>query len=156
MRLTMPESKKILATNRKAFHDYELGERYEAGIALLGSEIKSVRAGQMNLRESYVAVQGNELWLVNAHIAPYDLARDNHDPRRPRKLLLHKKQIAALSRKVQERGYTILPLQVYLVKGRAKVEIAPGRGRRQYDKRKVLAEKESQRDIERALRERQR
>ncbi len=152
----MPEARKVLATNRKAYHDYELGERYEAGIALLGSEIKSVRAGQMNLRDSYVAVEGHELWLINAHISPYDLARENHDPRRPRKLLLHKKQIAELGKKVQERGYTILPLQVYLVKGRAKVEIAPGRGRRQYDKRKVLAEKESERDIARALRERQR
>ncbi len=150
------EQKKYLATNRKAFHDYELGEHYEAGLALLGSEIKSVRAGQMNLRDSYVQPKNGELWLMNAHIAPYEQARDNHEPRRPRKLLLHKKEIAQLTARSQERGYTIIPLHVYLVRGRAKLELATGRGRKMYDKRKVMAEKESQRDIARALRERQR
>lgn len=148
--------RKNLATNRKALHEYELGQRYEAGLALLGSEIKSVRAGQVSLQDSYVAVERGELWLMNAHIAPYELARDNHEPRRPRKLLLHTKEIAELASRAVERGYTIVPLHVYLVRGRAKIEIAPGRGRRQYDKRHVLAEKESRREVERALRERQR
>ncbi len=152
----MAEDRKVVANNRKAYHDYELGERFEAGIALLGSEIKGVRAGQMSLRDAYVAPQGRELWLFNAHIPPYDPARENHDPRRPRKLLLHKKEIAELISRATERGFTLVPLQVYLVRGRAKVELAPGRGRKQYDKRRVLAKKETERDIARALRERER
>jgi len=148
---------KIVATNRKATHDYSIEDRFEAGIALLGTEIKSVRAGQANLREGYVQVRGDELWLVNTHIAPYDPAgRQGHDPLRPRKLLLHRKEIARLLSRVQERGYTIIPLKIYLKNRRAKVEVALARGKRQYDKRETIAKREAGRQIERALKERNR
>jgi SsrA-binding protein len=146
---------KIVATNRKATHDYSIEDRFEAGIALLGTEIKSIRAGQANLREGYVQVRGDGLWLVNTHIAPYDPAgREGHDPLRPRRLLLHRKEIAKLLSRVQERGYTIIPLKIYLKNRRAKVEIALARGKRQYDKREVIAKREAGRQIERALKER--
>jgi len=148
---------KIVATNRKATHDYSIEDRFEAGIALLGTEIKSMRAGQANLREGYVQVRGGELWLVNTHIAPYDPAgREGHDPLRPRKLLLHRKEIIRLLSRVQERGYTIIPLKIYLKNRRAKVEIALARGKRQYDKREAIAKREAGRQIERALKERSR
>jgi len=151
-----PESGiKIIATNRKAVHDYALEDRFEAGVALLGTEIKSIRAGQANLREGYVQARGGELWLVNVHIAPYELAgRESHDPRRPRKLLLHRKEIARLLSRVQERGYTIIPLKIYLKNRRAKVEIALARGKRQYDKREAIAKREVERQIRRTLKER--
>jgi SsrA-binding protein len=146
---------KIVATNRKATHDYSIEDRFEAGIALLGTEIKSIRAGQANLREGYVQVRGDGLWLVNTHIAPYDPAgREGHDPLRPRRLLLHRKEIAKLLSRVQERGYTIIPLKIYLKNRRAKVEIALAHGKRQYDKREVIAKREAGRQIERALKER--
>ena len=120
---------KIVATNRKATHDYTIEDRFEAGLVLLGTEIKSVRAGQANLREGYVQVRGHELWLVNTHIAPYDPAgREGHDPLRPRKLLLHRKEIVRLLSRVQEHGYTIIPLKIYLKDRRAKIEIALARG----------------------------
>jgi SsrA-binding protein len=148
---------KIVATNRKATHDYAIEDHFEAGIALLGTEIKSIRAGQANLREGYVQVRGTELWLVNTHIAPYDPAgREGHDPLRPRKLLLHHKEIAKLLTRIQERGYTIIPLKLYLKNRRAKVEIALARGKRQYDKRETIAKREAGRQIERALKERSR
>jgi SsrA-binding protein len=148
---------KIVATNRKATHDYSVEDRFEAGIALLGTEIKSIRAGQANLREGYVQVRGDGLWLVNTHIAPYDPAgREGHDPLRPRRLLLHRKEIARLLSRVQERGYTIIPLKIYLKNRRAKVEIALARGKRQYDKREAIAKREAGRQIERALKERSR
>jgi len=148
---------KIVATNRKATHDYAIEDRFEAGIVLLGTEIKSIRAGQANLREGYVQVRGTELWLVNTHIAPYDPAgREGHDPLRPRKLLLHHKEIAKLLTRTQERGYTIIPLKIYLKNRRAKVEIALARGKRQYDKRETIAKREAGRQIERALKERSR
>jgi SsrA-binding protein len=146
---------KIVATNRKATHDYAIEDRFEAGLVLLGTEIKSLRAGQANLREGYVQVRGGELWLVNTHIAPYDPAgREGHDPLRPRKLLLHRKEIVKLLSRVQERGYTIIPLKIYLKHRRAKVEIALARGKRQYDKRETIAKREAGRQIERALKER--
>ena len=146
---------KVVATNRKATHDYSIEDRFEAGIALLGTEIKSIRAGQANLREGYVQVRGDGLWLVNTHIAPYDPAgREGHDPLRPRRLLLHRKEIAKLLSRVQERGYTIIPLKIYLKNRRAKVEIALARGKRQYDKREAIAKREAGRQIERALKER--
>jgi SsrA-binding protein len=148
---------KIVATNRKATHDYTIEDRFEAGLALLGTEIKSIRAGQANLREGYVQVRGGELWLVNTHIAPYDPAgREGHDPLRPRKLLLHRKEIVKLLSRVQERGYTIIPLKIYLKNRRAKIEIALARGKRQYDKRETIARREAGRQIERALKERSR
>jgi SsrA-binding protein len=143
---------KVVATNRQASHNYFLEDRFEAGIALVGSEIKSVRNGQVQLREAYVEAQGGQAVLLNAHIAPYDpAARQNHDPLRPRRLLLHKKEIDKLREKIQLKGYTIVPLRMYLSKGRAKLEIALARGKRQYDKRQAIAERDSQREIQREL-----
>ncbi len=142
----------VVATNRQASHNYFLEDRFEAGIALVGSEIKSIRNGQVQLREAYVETQGGQAFLHNAHIAPYDpAARQNHDPLRPRRLLLHKKEIGKLNAKIQLKGYTIVPLRMYLSKGRAKLEIALARGKRQYDKRQAIAERDSQRDIQREL-----
>lgn len=143
---------KVLASNRKATHDFFIEETYEAGIALLGSEIKSIRAGQVQLRESYVRVDRGEVWLINAHISAYDPAsRENHDPLRLRKLLLHHREIAKLVEKVKLKGYTIVPLDMHLVKGRAKVTIALAKGKRQYDKRQTIAKRESEREMARAL-----
>jgi SsrA-binding protein len=143
---------KVLATNRKASHDYFLEDRFEAGIALQGTEIKSIRAGQVSLREAYVRTDGREVWLVNSHIAPYDPASSmNHDPRRERKLLLHRKEISRLHDQVRLRGFTIIPTKVYLSRGKAKVEIALARGKRQYDKRQQIARREAERDLHRAL-----
>jgi SsrA-binding protein len=146
---------KVVATNRKAKHDYFLLDSYEAGIALKGSEIKSIRAGQISLKEAYVRVDGQEAWLVNAHIAPYDPAsHDNHDPIRERKLLLHKREILKLWDQVRQKGLTIIPLRVYLKKGRAKLEIAAARGKKKYDKRRKIAERDAEREAQRALRNR--
>ena len=143
---------KIVARNRKASHDYFLEDFAEAGIVLLGTEIKSIRAGQVSLKEAYVRLDGKEAFLVNAHIAPYNPASHfNHDPRRPRKLLLHKREILRMHEKVSQRGYTIVPTKMYLSKGRAKVEIATARGKRQYDKRKEIAKRETDREIEREM-----
>lgn len=145
-------STKVIATNRKASHDYFLEDRLEAGIALRGSEIKSLRASQVSLREAYVRTDGQEVWLVNAHIAPYDPAsRLNHDPRRERKLLLHRREIARLFEQVRQRGYTLIPTRIYLSGGRAKVEVALARGKKQYDKRREIADREAERDLRRAL-----
>ncbi|MCC6799832.1 MAG: SsrA-binding protein SmpB, partial [Anaerolineae bacterium] len=149
----MTEGRKIVTTNRKARHDYEILDTLEAGIALMGSEIKSIRAGSVNLRESYVQARDEELWLVNAHIASYEQAGIyGHEPLRPRKLLLHRREIDRLLSRVQEKGLTIIPLTMYLAKGIAKVEIAVARGKKQYDKRESLRERDTQRQIERTLR----
>lgn len=147
---------KVIATNRKAAHDYHLEDRYEAGLVLKGSEIKSIRAGRVNLSDGYVQPQGGELWLLNVHIAPYDPSggRYGHEPQRPRKLLLHRREIDRLSSRVRERGYTIVPLRLYLAGGLAKVEIALARGKRKYDKREAIAKRDAQRAIERALKDR--
>jgi SsrA-binding protein len=143
---------KIVAQNKKAFHDYFIEDRFEAGLVLVGTEIKSIRAGQVQLREAYVRAEEREVFLLNAHIAIYDpAARQNHEPRRVRKLLLHKKEIAKLLEHVRQKGYTIIPLKMYLAKGRAKVEIALAKGKKQYDKRQVIAERESRREIARGL-----
>jgi SsrA-binding protein len=151
----MPDQgRKIVSTNRKARHDYEILDTYEAGLVLTGSEIKSIRAGHVNLREGFVQVRGNELWLLNTHIATYDQAGQfGHDPLRPRKLLLHRKEINRITARVQEKGLTIVPTMLYLTRGLAKVEIALARGKRQYDKRESLRRRDSQRQIERSLRE---
>jgi len=145
------ESKfKVVATNRKASHEYFLLERIEAGIALQGSEIKSIRGGQMSLAEAYIRVDGDQAWLEDAHIAPYEHAGIfNHAPRRPRKLLLHKKEIRQLWNQVRQKGVTIIPLRVYLKDGRAKVEIAVAKGKKLYDKREIIAKRDAERDIER-------
>lgn len=141
---------KIVATNRKAKFEYFLLERYEAGIALQGSEIKSVRAGQVNLTDSYVQVDGREAWLVNAHIAPYDKAsRFNHDPKRPRQLLLHRREILELWNAVRQKGVTIIPVQMYLKDGLAKVEIAIAKGKKLYDKRHDIAKRDEERELAR-------
>ncbi len=148
-------AEKNIAVNRKAYHDYAIEERYEAGIVLQGSEIKSIRDGRVSLREAFVVIRRGEAWLVNAHIAPYGLAGyAQHEARRERKLLLHRKQIHELERAVQVKGYTIVPLRLYLRDRRAKVEIALARGKRQYDKRAALAEREAERAMARALRRR--
>lgn len=142
-----------LATNRKASHDFFLLDRFEAGLVLRGPEIKSIRAGQMSLQEAYVRLESGEAWLVNAHIAPYNPAsRENHDPRRPRKLLLHRKELGRLADQMRQRGFTIVPTRVYLKAGRAKLEIALARGKKQYDKRQAMAARDAQREMERARR----
>jgi SsrA-binding protein len=148
---------KLIATNRKASRDYSLQDRHEAGLALVGTEIKSIRAGMVNLTDGFVQVRDGELWLLNVHIASYDPAgRHGHEPRRPRKLLLHRQEIARLTSRVQERGYTIVPVRLYLKGGRAKVEIALARGKRQYDKREAIARRDTEREINREWKERSR
>ncbi len=149
----MTENIKVVATNRKANFEYFLQEKFEAGLALQGSEIKSIRAGQMSLAESYVQVDGEEAWLLEAHIAPYEQAnRFNHEPCRPRRLLLHKRQIRQLWNAVRQKGMTVVPTRVYLKDGRAKIEIALARGKKVYDKRESIAKRDRQRDAERELR----
>lgn len=148
-------SGKPIALNRKAFHDYEVLQRVEAGLALTGTEIKSIRLGRVNIREAYARPENGELWLVGAHIAHYPAAsRFNHDPRRKRKLLLHKSQVRELSQAVAQRGLTLVPLSLYLKRGLAKVELAVVRGRRVYDKRQAIARREAERQMERAIRHR--
>jgi SsrA-binding protein len=152
----MAEIKQI-AANRKAFHDNEIFERIEAGISLTGTEIKSIRAGGANIREAHARPLDDELWLYGAHIAEYAAAsHQNHEPTRPRRLLLHKAQIREWARAITERGLTVVPLSLYLKDGKAKVELALVRGRKNYDKRQAIAKREADRDIQRALRERQR
>lgn len=147
---------KIIARNRKAAHDYFLEERLEAGLVLMGSEIKSIRAGRVSLRESFVQERSGELWLTGCHIAIYEQAgRFGHsDPLRARKLLLHRREIARICGQMRERGYTAVPTSLYLAHGRAKIEIALARGKRQYDKRQAIARRDSERQIQRALRQR--
>jgi SsrA-binding protein len=148
---------KVIATNRKARHQYHFHDTYEAGLVLKGSEIKSIRAGRVSLQEGFVLFDGGEAWLVNVHIAQYDPAsRQNHEPKRRRKLLLHRREIDRLHGRTQEKGYTIVPTKLYLKDGRAKVEIALVKGKRLYDKRQTIAERDSKRQVERALKERYR
>jgi SsrA-binding protein len=148
---------KVVANNRRAAHDYELLERYEAGIALAGSEIKSVRANRVNLQRSFVQNQDGELWLIDAHIAVYEPAsRENHEPTRPRKLLMHRREINKIISRLAEKGLTLIPTKLYLKDGRAKLEVAVARGKKLYDKRAALAKRESDRQVERALREKYR
>jgi len=151
------ETIKVVATNRKAYHDYFIEDRFEAGLVLTGTEIKSVRAGQVNLRDSFATIKDGELWLINAHIAVYERGTlFNHDPRRPRKLLMHRREINRLAGKIQEKGFTLIPLRMYLKNNRAKVELALARGQRHYDKRATLREKETRREVEREMARHQR
>ena len=144
---------KEIASNRRAFHDYFIDERREAGLELLGTEVKSLRAGRANLRDGYVRINGDQAWLENVHISPYPQANlQNHEPMRPRKLLLHRKEIDSLIGKVRQKGYTLIPLRVYFVRNRAKVEVGLARGKRQYDKREALAEADAKREMARAVR----
>ncbi|MBX6350785.1 MAG: SsrA-binding protein SmpB [Clostridia bacterium] len=147
------DERRVLAVNRRARFDFDVEETLEAGIALTGTEIKSLRAGRASLAESHAYVERGEVWLYDMHIAPYEHGnRFNHDPKRRRKLLLHRGEIERLAARVKQRGYTLIPVRVYLKGGRAKVELALARGRRSYDKRRAIAEREARRRIERALR----
>jgi len=147
---------KVIATNRKAYHNYHIGETIEAGLALTGSEIKSVREGRVTLGDAYVKPERGELWLYNVHIARYDAASYmGHDPVRPRKLLLHRKEIQQLTSRAAERGFTLVPTRMYIKDGSyAKLEIAYARGKRQFDKREAIAERESKRRLDRVMKSR--
>jgi len=148
---------KVIATNRKAYHNYHIGESVEAGIVLTGTEIKSVREGRVVLGDSYVRPQNGELWLVNAHIARYDAGSYmSHEPTRSRKLLLHKKQIAELASQVAEKGFTLVPTKLYIKDSLAKVEVALAKGKKLYDKREAIARREAEREIERTTKTRKR
>jgi SsrA-binding protein len=143
---------KVVATNRKARHDYTIEDTYEAGLVLTGTEVKSLRAGRASLVDGYAFIDGGEAWLDAVHIPEYNEGTwTNHPPRRKRKLLLHKQQILKLSSKVKEGGYTLVPLQLYFSDGRAKVEIALAKGKREYDKRQALRERQDKREAERAI-----
>ena len=143
---------KTVATNRKAFYNYEVLERLEAGLALKGTEIKSIRAGQATIRDAYAWPQGGELWLLKAHIAPYRSGSiHNHDPMRPRKLLLHREQIDDLSGSVTQKGLTIVPLRLYIKDHVAKVELGLVRGKRKYDKRRAIIDRDKDREARRAM-----
>lgn len=147
------EGIKVVATNRKARHEYYLLESIEAGIALTGSEIKSIRAGQMSLAEAFVQIDGEEAWLMDAHVAPYEQAsRLNHEPRRPRRLLLHKDEIRRLWDQVRQKGITLVPVQAYLKKGRVKIEVAVAKGKKLYDKRAEIAKRDAERELQRDFR----
>ena len=143
---------KTIATNRKAYHNYHILDSLEAGIVLTGTEIKSIRAGRVSLGDAYVRPEGGELWLLNAHVARYEAGSYmSHTPTRPRKLLLHRKEIDNLTSQVQEKGLTLIPLKLYLKDGVAKVAIAPAKGKKLYDKRELVARREAKRKIERAI-----
>ena len=146
----MSEEIKLVTSNRKAYHDYRIEDKVEAGIALQGSEVKSLRAGRASLQDAYCKVDGGEVIMMNCHISPYTQASHfNHEPVRPRTLLLHRKEIDRLDKAVRQKGYTLIPLRIYFRNGYAKVEIGLARGKRQYDKRADIAEKETKRRLDR-------
>jgi SsrA-binding protein len=146
----------VLAKNRKARHLYNILETFESGIALHGTEVKSVRDARVNLKESYARVENGELFLYNMHISPYEQGnRFNHEPLRKRKLLMHRREINRLGGYVKEKGFTLVPLSLYLSRGKVKLELALARGKRDYDKRHDIAERDAKRDMDRALKERQ-
>lgn len=147
---------KTVSKNKKSQFEYFILETLEAGISLKGSEIKSVRAGQVSLQESYVQIENSQAWLINSHIAVYDAASyTNHDPKRPRRLLLHKKEIRELYMNVKQKGVTIIPVKMYLKDGRAKLEIAVAKGKKLFDKRQDIAAKDMKRDMDRAMTQRE-
>jgi SsrA-binding protein len=151
------ESVKIACENRKARHDYFIHEAYEAGIELFGTEVKSLRAGKANLKDSYAEIKNGELFLQNMHISPYEQGNIfNHEPLRSKRLLMHKSEILKLFGRTKEKGFTLVPLKIYFKKGRAKVELALASGKHTYDKRQDLAAKVAKREVERALKDRQR
>jgi len=146
---------KIVAENRKARHDYIIVDQYEAGLVLTGSEVQSLRLGKANLKDSYAKVKDGEVWLYQMHISPYPFAYyDNHDPLRVRKLLLHKREIMRLYAKANEQGHTLVPLKLYFKAGKAKITIALAKGKREFDKRQALRERDHKRELERARRQR--
>ncbi len=141
---------KNIVTNRKAWHEYEIIDSQEAGIVLVGSEVKSLRAGKANMGDAYARVINGEVWLIGLHISPYKEATDmNHDPLRDRKLLLHRTEIKKLARRVDEKGFTLIPLRLYFRRNKAKLELGVARGKRQYDKKHAIAEKDAKRDMAR-------
>ena len=142
---------RVVITNRKARYDYFVLERYECGIVLKGPEVKSIRNGRANLQDGYARLDDGEVWLFGMHVSPYEFSRGELDPVRPRKLLLHHKQIAELARATEERGITLVPLSVYFKDGRAKVKLAIARGKARYDKRQAIAERDANRETQRAL-----
>ena len=147
---------KIVAENRKARHDYHIHETYEAGIALTGTEVKSLRAGKANLKDSYAHVENGEMMISQMHISPYEQGNIfNHEPMRKRKLLMHKKEILKLFGKTREKGYSLVPLKLYFTRGKAKLQIALASGKKNYDKRQDIAARDAKRDMERAMRDRQ-
>ena len=149
----MPD--KTVAVNRRARHEYAVEETLEAGIALTGTEIKSIRAGRVNLAEAYARIEKGEAWLIGAHIAPYEQGnRNNHEPTRTRKLLLHRDQIAELVGRTQAKGFTLVPLKLYIRNGMAKLEIGIARGKKAYDKRRTIAKRDARRELERSTKER--
>jgi len=151
----MALKEKIVATNSRAYHDYFIEESYEAGISLVGTEVKALREGRVNLRESFARVEGGEVYLYQCHISPYSHGNiSNHEPLRCRKLLLHREEIRRLFGKAQIRGYTLLPLKIYFKNGLAKVELALGKGKKTHDKREALKKKEARREISRAVKAR--
>ena len=153
----MAKNSGISIVNRKAYHDYLIEERVEAGIVLKGSEIKSIRAGKVSLQDAYAKPENGELWLFNSHIASYDAASYNtHQPTRPRKLLLHKKEVAMLTGRVKQRGLTLVPLKLYIKHGIAKIELGVGKGKKLYDKRETIMRRDIDREIDRALKLRRR
>jgi SsrA-binding protein len=146
---------KIIAENRKARHDYIIVDQYEAGLVLTGTEVQSLRLGKANLKDSYAKVKGGEVWLYQMHISPYPFAYyNNHDPLRVRKLLLHKREILRLYAKANEQGHTLVPLKLYFKSGKAKITIALAKGKREFDKREALRERDRKREVERARRHR--
>ncbi|HOA24628.1 MAG TPA: SsrA-binding protein SmpB [Aggregatilineales bacterium] len=148
---------KVITRNRKARHEYHIEETLEAGMVLTGTEIKSIRAGHASIQEAFVQERDGEMWVVNMHIAQYDPAhRDNHDPLRPRKLLMHRREIENWAAAAQAKGYTIIPLELYLRRGRAKLLIGLARGKKLYDKRQAIAERDAERRMRRAMSERRR
>lgn len=153
----MPKgSGKLIAQNKKAYHDYFIEDTYEAGIVLQGTEIKSIRSGRVNLRDSYAQIKNGEVFLFGMHISPYEQGnRYNHDPLRTRKLLLHRREINKLIGETKEAGYSLVPVKLYIKNGYAKVLLGLAKGKKKYDKREELKKKEAKRDIERAFRERQ-
>jgi SsrA-binding protein len=146
---------KLIVDNRRARHDYHLTDRYEAGLVLTGTEVKSLRDGRAQIRQAYADIRGDEAWLVGLHIAPYEQGTTrSHDPDRDRKLLLHRKEIASLIGKVKEKGFTLVPTRLYFKNGRVKVEIALAKGKELHDKRRDIAKRDADRQIERALKQR--
>lgn len=149
------EAVKMIATNRDAYFHYEILETYEAGLALVGTEVKSLREGRINLKDAYALVRDDEAWLLNAHISPYSHGnRQNHDPLRMRKLLLHKREIARLAGLAQEKGLTLVPTKLYFKNGRVKIEIGVGKGKKLYDKRETIKRRETDREARAAMKER--
>jgi SsrA-binding protein len=153
--MTEPEKKiKVIATNRKAFHEYQIFTRYEAGLSLVGTEVKSLRLSKIQMSDAYAVVENGEVFLMNLHISTYDMAhRENHDPTRKRRLLLNKREIRKLWGATNEKGYTIIPLKIYFKGPYAKIEIATARGKKAYDKRQTIAKREADREMARKIRD---